>query len=147
MQNPTTAAEDLFAIRGDRRNGIDRLFLTGRLDRSSVLALEAELNTFAHAEGALILDLRDLDSIDRWGIHALERAQVRASRGSLRLSIVCGPGPVLNAFEAAGRGQILRGSDLSELLESGDGEWSPISLPSLLGQRASGHLRVAGGHG
>jgi anti-anti-sigma factor len=137
VQNPSSAAEGRFAVRGDRRNGIDRLSLVGELDHGNVLMLEGELNAFARAEGALIVDLRGLTSIDRWGLHALERAAKRAGQGALRLAIVNGRGRVLRAFKAAGFGHLLSGSDVSELLDPSNGAWSPVSLPPLLGQRGS----------
>lgn len=142
-QNPSSAPEGHFDVHGERRNGIDRLFLVGELDHASVLLLEGQLNAIVHAEGALILDLRDLTSIDRWGLHALDRAAKRADQGALRLFIVNGHGSVLDAFEAAGIGHLLNGTDVSDLLDSGDGASSPISPPPLLGQRAGVGLRIA----
>lgn len=130
------SAEDTrFTIRGARRNGIDRLFLIGDLDRSGVLLLESELVGMAYENCALVLDLRDLASIDRWGLRTLERAMQRARRRTWRLSIVNGRGPVRDAFDRAELAHLLSGSTLSDLLDAGDGEWSPVSLPPLLGQR------------
>ena len=126
-----------------RRNGIDRLSLVGALDLSNVLMLEGELTAVAHAGGALVLDLRELTSIDRWGLHTLERVARRSNSGTSRLFIVNARGPVRDAFEAAGIADLLGGADLSDLLDTGDATWSPISLPPLPGRRAGGHLTAA----
>ena len=143
MLNPSSAPDIRFAVGCSRRNGIVRLSLVGVLDHDSVLTLEGELNAVAHAGGALVLDLRELTSIDRWGLHTLERVARRSDSGASRLHIVNAHGPVLDAFEAAGMGDLLGGADLSDLLDTGDGTWSPISLPPLPGRRAGGHLTAA----
>jgi anti-anti-sigma factor len=126
-----------------RRNGIERLSLVGALDHASILMLEDELNALARAEGPLVIDLHGLTSIDRWGLHAIERTARRSSREDPHLYIVNAHGPVVDAFEAAGFGDLLSGADLSDLLDAGDGEWSPVSLPPLPGRRVDRHLRVA----
>jgi anti-anti-sigma factor len=131
-----------FAVLGTRRNGIDRLSLIGELDRSTVLILESELVSVAHPGGAVVLDLGDLTSIDTWGLRTLERAAQRAGGSTGRFSIVNGHGPVLEAFERAGVGHLLSGTDLSELLDAGDGEWAPFSLPPFPRRQANGRPRV-----
>ena len=143
MSNPRSAADVQLSVRHSRRNGIDRLSLVGALDHASILMLEDELNTLAHAGGALVIDLRGLTSIDRWGLHAIERTARRSNQEQPHLYIVNAHGPVVEAFEAAGIGDLLSGADLSDLLDEGDGEWSPISLPPLPGRRVDRHLRVA----
>jgi anti-anti-sigma regulatory factor len=137
VQQPIDPQDTYFAVRGGRRNGIDRLFLIGDLDRSSVLLFESELIAVAHEGGAVVLDLRDLISVDAWGLHALQRAAHRAGPDSWRFAIVNARDLVLEAFEGAGIEHLLSGIDLSELLDAGDGRWSEISLPAFLGQRAS----------
>ena len=77
MLNHSSAPEVRLAISCYRRNGIDRLFLAGALDQSNVLMLEGELDALAPSEGVLVLDLRELTSIDRWGLHTLERVARR----------------------------------------------------------------------
>jgi anti-anti-sigma regulatory factor len=142
VQQPIDLNETRFFVRGGRRNGIDRLFLIGDLDRSSVLLFESELAAVAHEGGAVVIDLRDLTSVDAWGLHALERAAARrACPDSLRFAIVNARDRVLEAFEGAGIEHLLSGIDLSELLDAGDGRWSEISLPALLGQRAGAQGR------
>ena len=143
MLNPSSAPVVRFAISKSRRNGIDRLLLVGALDHSSVLVLEGELNTVARSEGALVLDLRELTSIDRWGLHTIERVARRSDPDTSRVFLVNGHGPVLDAFEAAGMGDLLNGADVSDLLDAGDGDWSSISLPPLPGRRADRRLSVA----
>jgi anti-anti-sigma factor len=136
VQQPIDLNEIRFFVRGGRRNGIDRLFLIGDLDRSSVLLFESELIAVAHDGGAVVLDLRDLTSVDAWGLRALLRVANRAGRDSWRFAIVNARDLVLEAFEGAGIEHLLSGIDLSELLDAGDGRWSEISLPAFLGQRA-----------
>jgi len=143
VQESTAVDETRFAVRASRRNGIDRIVLIGELDRTSVLVLERELLGIAHAGWAVILDLRDLTSIDRWGLRTLERAAQRAVPSSWRLSIINGRGPVLDAFEEAGIDHLLSGPNLPELLDGGDGEWSAIS-PQLLAERASSRPQIVG---
>jgi len=126
--NPGIAPDPGFTITRSRRNGIDRLSLAGALDHSSVLMLEDELNAVARQGGALVLDLGALVSIDRWGLHTLERIGRRSDACTSQLFIVNGQGPVLDAFEAAGMGDLIGGTEVPELLDAGDGEWSPISL-------------------
>jgi anti-anti-sigma factor len=121
VQQPIDQHETHFAVRGGRRNGIDRLFLIGDLDRFNVLLLESELVAVAHEGGAIVIDLRDLTSVDARGLRALERAADRAGRDSWRLAIVNARDPVLEAFEAAGIERLLSGIDLSELLDARDG--------------------------
>ena len=143
MQHPRADLDACFAVLGTRRNGIDRLSLIGELDRSTVLILESELVSVAHPGGAIVLDLGDLTSIDTWGLRALERAARRAGGSMGRLSIVNGHGPVLEAFQQAGLGYLLSGTDLSELLDAGDGEWAPVSLPPFLKRRVTSRPLVA----
>jgi anti-anti-sigma factor len=142
VQQPEASLNTRFAVLGTRRNGIDRLFLIGELDRSTVLILESELVNTAHPGGAIVLDLGDLTSIDVWGLRTLERVVQRSGGSRGRLSIVNGRGVVLEAFERAGVGYLLSGTDLSELLDAGDGEWAPVSLPPFLGRRVNSRPRV-----
>jgi hypothetical protein len=143
VQSPSSAETDRLVFRGERRNGFDRIVAAGVLDRSSMLLLEGELSAIMRTEVALILDLRGLTSIDRWGIHTLDRATQRADACGSRLFIIS-EGPVLVALEAAGIGNLLSGANLSDLFESDGGAWTPVSLPPLPEQRADGRLRVAG---
>jgi hypothetical protein len=119
------------------------MILAGVLDRSSVLLLEGELSAIMRTPVALILDLRGLRSIDRWGTHALNRATHHADRCGSRLFIV-GQGLVLLALQAAGIRHLLSAADMSDLLESDGGAWTSVSLPPLPEQRTGGPLRVSG---
>ena len=114
--------------------------LAGVLDHSSVLLLEGELHAVTREGGALVLDLAGLVSIDRWGLHTLERIARRSDARASQLFIVNARGPVLDAFETAGMSDLIGGRDVSELLDAGDGEWSPISLPPFPGRRSAPHL-------
>jgi len=144
VSNPSSAADVRFAVSRSRRNGIDRLSLVGALDRASVLTLEGELNSLTGAGGALVIELRGLTSIDRWGLHTIERIARRSNGDDPHVYIVVdGDGPVVDAFEAAGIGDLLSGADVSDLLDAGDGEWSPISPPPFPGRRADRRLHSA----
>lgn len=142
MQNPIDTPEARFAVHGDRRNGVDRLSLVGELDRSNVSTLEDELEGIAHAGGALVLDLRDLDSVDPDGVRALEATAQHAGQDGWWLFIVNSQDPIRHAFELAGADMLLSETDVSDVLASGDGGWSPMSLPPLSGERKIRRLRV-----
>jgi anti-anti-sigma regulatory factor len=121
-----------FAVLGDRRNGIDRLSLIGTLDSRTLSLLASELDDVAHADGAVVLDLHNLGSVDIEAIHALEKIGRRARGGGWLLFIVNVQDAVREAFERDGAGDLLS-EDVSGVLSSGDGDWEPISLPP--GQR------------
>jgi anti-anti-sigma regulatory factor len=142
VQNRSAALTEHLTITWDRRIGIDRLLLVGDLDASSVLLLEAELNTAVRPGGALILDLRGLSSIDRWGVHALERAVQRSDTADTQLFLVS-EGSALEGLEVAQIGHHLSGSDLSDLLDAGDGSWAPVSFTFPSAQRGQRQLRAA----
>ncbi len=133
MQERSSEREVRFAVRGERRNGIHRLSLVGQLDPSSVPMLEGELDDVAHPGGAIILDLSDLDSVDPSGVLALEGLAQHADRGGWWLFIANCRRHVRDAFERAGIGGLLTTTDVWDVLASGDGRWSPISLPPLRG--------------
>jgi hypothetical protein len=143
VQSPSSVGADRLVFRGERRNGFERMILAGVLDRSSVLLLESELGVLMRTPVALILDLRGLRSIDRWGVHALDQATHRADRCGSRLLIVS-QGLVLLALQAAGVGRLLSGADMSDLLGSDGEAWTRVSLPPLPEQRNSGRPRVGG---
>jgi hypothetical protein len=84
----------------------------------------------------LVLDLGALVSIRPVGLHTLERVARRSDPCASQLFIVNGQGPVVDAFETAGYGRSHRRPRPVELLDAGDGEWSP-SLPPFPGRRAA----------
>jgi hypothetical protein len=144
VSNPRSATDLRLAVSRSRRNGIDRLSLMGALDRASVLTLEDELNGLIGTGGALVIDLRGLTSIDRWGLHTIERTARRSNGHDPHVFIMGdGDGPIVDAFEAAGIGDLLSGADVSDLLDAGYGEWSPISPPPFPGRRADRLLHAA----
>lgn len=143
MQNTKTAPESLFAVRGDRRNGIDRLSMLGELSRSTVPLLERELDDVAHAGGAVVLDLGALESVDASGVRALGRDGAR--RGSRPMAVVhrqlwrsCP-----RCVRESRAGALLSVTDVSDVLASGAGEWSPISLTRVPRQRTSRASQLA----
>lgn len=134
MQHPIEVAEVPFTVRGHRRNGVVRLSLVGALDRRTVPKLEVWLDDIAHAGGALVLDLHDLDSVDIQGVRALEEIGQRAGEEGWLLFIVNVQHAVRDAFELDGAGDLLC-EDVLDLLASGEGDWAPILLPPLPGER------------
>lgn len=134
MQNAIDAPHVHFAVLGDRRNGVERLSLIGTLDRSTVRMLEREIEDVSHADGAVVLDLANLDMVDIDAVRALEAIARRAVEERWFLFIVHCRDAVRGAFEREG-GAGLLSADVSEVLSSGEGDWAPISLPPLPGQR------------
>lgn len=145
MQNRIDTPESRFVVRGDRRNGVDRLSLIGELDRDTVSTLEDELEGVAHVGGALIIDLRELEAVDPDGVRALEATAQHAGQDGWWLFIVNSRDPVRHAFELAGADMLLSETDISDVLASGDGGWSAMSLPPLPGERKIRRLRVVRG--
>jgi anti-anti-sigma factor len=142
VQNPVDTPAVGFAVRGDRRNGIDRLSLVGELDRDNLSTFEHELEAVAHAGGALVIDLRELEAVDSDGVRALEATAQHAGQDGWWLFIVNSRDPVRHAFELAGADMLLSETDISDVLASGDGDWSPMSLPPPPGERKIRRLRV-----
>ena len=94
MQNATVDTPHVhFAVLGDRRNGVERLSLIGTLDRSTVAILEREVDDVSHAEGAVVLDLHNLDVVDIDAVRALEAMARSAADGGRLLFIVHGREP------------------------------------------------------
>lgn len=145
MQNRIDTPESRFVVRGDRRNGVDRLSLIGELDRDTVSTFEDELEGVAHVGGALIIDLRELEAVDPDGVRALEATAQHAGQDGWWLFIVNSRDPVRHAFELAGADMLLSETDISDVLASGDGGWSAMSLPPLPGERKIRRLRVVRG--
>ena len=75
--------------------------------------------------------------VDNDAVRALEAMARSAADGGRLLFIVHGREPVREAFERDGTAHLLSG-DVSEVLSSGDGDWAPITLPPLPGQRVNG---------
>jgi anti-anti-sigma factor len=133
-----------FAIRGDRRIGIVRLSVSGTLDAFTAATFERELDAVVHPGGALILDLGAVIAIDGSGLAALEGVALRADRDAWRLSIVNCNEAVRRFFEINGDDHLVNSTDVSHLLDAGDGEWSPIPLPPYLGHpQRRGRLTLA----
>jgi anti-anti-sigma factor len=144
MQDLGSAPDTTFAIRGDRRIGIVRLFVSGTLDAFTAAIFERELDAVVHPGGALILDLGDVIAIDGSGLAALERVALRADRDAWRLAIVNSNEAVRRFFEMNGDDHVVSSTDVSHLLDAGIGEWSPIPLPPYLGRpRRRARLAVA----
>ena len=122
MQNATDAAPHVhFAVLGERRNGIDRLSLLGSLDRSTIHLLEDEVAGVAHADGALVLDLHNLDAVDIGAVRALQEMARRAVVEGWLLFIVHSRESVREAFVREGP-PISLCADVSAVLSPGDGD-------------------------
>ena len=134
MQHPIEALDVPFAVHGHRRNGVDRLSVVGPLDARTVSKLESALDEIAHAWGALLIDLRNLHSVDIEAVRALEEIGRCAAEGGWLMFIVNVRPSVRDAFEREGAGDLLC-EDVLDLLASGEGDWAPISLPPLPGER------------
>lgn len=133
MQNAIDTPHVHFAVLGDRRNGVERLSLIGTLDRSTVEILEREIDDVSRSDGAIVLDLHNLDAVDIDAVRALEAMAQRAADGGWFLFIVHSADPVREAFERDGAADLLS-DDVSAILSSGDGDWAPITLPPLPGE-------------
>lgn len=136
MQNAIDAPLVHFAMLGDRRNGVERLSLFGTLDRSTVLMLQREVDEVSHADGAVVLDLQNLDAVEIDAVRALQAMARSAADGGCLLFIVHSRESVREAFERDGAADLLSG-DVSAILSSGDGDWAPIALPPAPGQRVN----------
>jgi anti-anti-sigma regulatory factor len=136
VQRAVDAPHVHFAVLGDRRNGVERLSLIGTLDRSTVPLLEGEVDDLSHVDWAVVLDLHNLDAVDIDAVRALEGLARRAVEDGWLLFIVHCPDTVREALERDGAGGLLS-ADVSAVLSSGDGDWAPISLPPLPGQRVN----------
>jgi anti-anti-sigma regulatory factor len=142
VQSAIDAPHVHFAVLGDRRNGVERLSLIGTLDRSTVTLLDREVSDVSHADGAIVLDFANLEDVDIDAVHVLEAMARRAVDEGWFLFLVHCRGPVREAFERGGGGGLLS-ADVSDVLSSGDGDWEPISLPPLPGQRLNtSRLRI-----
>jgi anti-anti-sigma regulatory factor len=136
VQTAAEAPHVHFAVLADRRNGVDRLTLIGTLDRSGQLLLEREVAELAHAGGALVLDLHNLVVVALDAVRSIRAMARRAKEAGWSLFIVHTRQSVREAFEGVGASDVLS-ADVSTALAGGGGDWSPISLPPLPGQRVN----------
>jgi anti-anti-sigma regulatory factor len=145
VQNVTSETRRVhFAVLGDRRNGVDRLSLIGTLDRSTLMLLEEEVAGLSHTGGALVVDLHNLDEVDLDAVRALQAMALRAAGDGWSLFIVHCRQQVRETFERVGAADLLS-ADVSAILSEGAGDWLPISLPPLPGQRVNlRRLRLGG---
>ncbi len=90
----------------------------------------------SHADGAVVLDLQNLDAVEIDAVRALQAMARSAADGGWLLFIVHSRESVREAFERDGAADLLSG-DVSAILSSGDGDWAPITLPPSPGQRAN----------
>jgi hypothetical protein len=79
VQNAIDTPHVHFAVVGDRRNGVERLSLIGTLDRSTVEILEREIDDVSRSDGAIVLDLHNLDAVDIDAVRALDVSAILSS--------------------------------------------------------------------
>ena len=98
--------EELFAVRLESRNGIERLFLMGALDRVSGALFRHEVDGF-NLEDALIVDLRHLSFLDMTGLRAIDGFLQRTVRPGSQAHLVNATARVRATFVSAGKGRLL----------------------------------------
>jgi len=79
------------------------LHLAGDLDFATVSQLARALREFAPSKRLIVLDLRELESIDYFGVHAIANASVRACKLGCRIVLLRGIPDVDRMFTHAGR--------------------------------------------
>lgn len=122
-----------FAVRGERRNGVVRLFPRGEIDMATAPLLEEALAIVEESRpAALILDFSGITFMDSTGLHALVRAHGRASQRGRVLAVVNGGENVQRLFELTRTGHLFEPAVLPEILGPME-DWSPISLPGVDG--------------
>lgn len=124
-------------VRRERRNEIDRFFVSGRLDVFTAPVLQREIDTVAHPDGALILDFDEVTSMDKFGLRSVERAALYASREGWHLGIVNCPRSMRELFTATGNGHLLIEVGVSDSFAAGD-KRTVIALPSSVARRRGG---------
>jgi anti-anti-sigma factor len=118
------AQEELFAVRLESRNGIQRLFLIGQLDRVSVALFRHEVDGFS-LEDALIVDLRYLTFLDLTGLRAIDGFLQRTVRPGSQAHLVNATDRVRATFVSAGKGRFLNPDATTEVVDlSGVEPWA-----------------------
>jgi anti-anti-sigma factor len=116
--------EELFAVRLESRNGIQRLFLIGQLDRASVALFRHEVDGFS-LEDALIVDLRYLTFLDTTGLRAIDGFLQRTVRPGSQAHFVNATARVRATFVSAGKGRFLNPDATTEVVDlSGAEPWA-----------------------
>jgi anti-anti-sigma factor len=101
---PNTAHSPPFACSWTNRGSEAAcLHLAGVLDFATVSQLARTLREFAWGERLIVLDLRELESIDYFGVHAIANASIRARKLGRRLVLLRGAADVDRMFTQAGR--------------------------------------------
>ena len=88
------------------------LRVAGVLDFATVSQLARTLRERALGERLIVLDLRELESIDLFGVHAIANASARARKMRRRLVVLRGAPDVDRMFKQAGRLDELEIGDL-----------------------------------
>jgi anti-anti-sigma factor len=86
--------------------------ITGALDSESAPQLKRTLRERRLRTQLVVLDLRELTSIDRWGVHAVVEAGIRARKAGRRLVVMHVPPQVRRMFAEAGSSDDVEIADL-----------------------------------
>jgi len=115
--------EELFAVRLESRNGIQRLFLMGALVRVSVALFRHQVDGFS-LEDALIVDLRYLTFLDMTGLRAIDGFLQRTVRPGSQAHLVNATARVRATFVAAGMDRLLNPDETAAVIDlSGVEPW------------------------
>ena len=91
--------------------------LAGELDLASSPTLEQELDRVGDPDvGLLIIDLRELRFMDSTGLHALVKANKRATEAGRRFAVVKGGAQIQRLLDLTGVGELLIAADSPEEL-------------------------------
>lgn len=123
-----------FAVRGEHRNGVVRLFASGELDISTAPLLEEWLAAVEQLQPTRILvDFGDLRFMDSTGLKALLFAHRQATGGGRAFVVLNGREGVRKVFELTRTEHLFDSSAPPGILDpsasDGEGEWSPITMP------------------
>ena len=106
-------SERLLTTQVESRNGVTRVALSGELDMATAPKLTAQLREFeTERDGLVLLDLRDLRSIDSTGLQALLEAHARSKTNGHRLMLMGANRTVRRVFEVTRKQSLLNEKDI-----------------------------------
>ncbi len=98
----------MFEITPCSLEGAPGVLVRGEVDVASISemseVMEAEIRA---SEGAVVVDLCDLDFLDSSGLSALMRARALLGQADRALVVICPHGPVRRLFDVAGVADLL----------------------------------------
>ncbi len=97
-----------FEVAEQQLDGAPGVVVRGEVDVASIPRLtEALEDAIRTSEGALVVDLTDLEFLDSSGLSVLMRARALLGQEDRPLAVVCPYGPVRRLFELAGVSDLL----------------------------------------